>query len=141
MDWLQERTAKSPKKAALIIGEQRWTFAALEQMVNSVCVHLQNVGVKPGDFVGVLLPNCLEYVCLIHALARLGAVLVPLNTRLTEAELAWQIKHVGCKLVLTTEERGNKWSMVNGQWSMVNETWLTGDLSFTIHNSQFTIHD
>ena len=48
-------------------------------------------GVCAGDHVALLLPNRLPYVALIHALARVGAVLVPLNTRLTAAELGWQI--------------------------------------------------
>ena len=119
-DWLHSRVQATPHKTALIICEQQWNYTELNQMVNSVCERLQDVGVQPGDYIGVLMPNCLEYVCLIHALARLGAVLVPLNTRLTEAELAWQIEHAGCELVLYSEETENEWLMVNSQWLMVN---------------------
>ena len=138
-DWLTSRTQATPQKTALIIGEQQLTYAELNRMVNSVCARLVAADVTASDFVGVLMPNCLEYVCIIHALARLGAVLVPLNTRLTAAELAWQINHVGCDLVLCSEETGEKLSMVNSQWSMVNESWLTGDSSLTINNCQLSI--
>ncbi len=103
-DWLTSRVQASPQKTALIISEQQWTYAELDSMVNSVCVRLQEAGVKPDNSSGVVMPNCLEYVCLIHALARLGAVLVPLNTRLTQAELTWQIEHVGCEMVLYSAE-------------------------------------
>ena len=136
-DWLTSRTQASPQKTALIIGEQQWTYAELNQMVNSVCARLLDVGVKPNDFVGVLMPNCLEYVCLIHALARLGAVLVPLNTRLTESELAWQVGHVGCKLVLVDSIHAEK--LTTCQQVIINPEWLLAHDSFTIHNSQFSI--
>ncbi|MFO7683931.1 MAG: o-succinylbenzoate--CoA ligase [Chloroflexota bacterium] len=138
-DWLTSRVQASPQKTALIIGEQQWTYAELDQRVNRVCARLVDAGVESDDFVGVLMPNCLEYVCLIHALARLGAILVPLNTRLTAAELQWQIEHVGCELVLYAEELVDELSIVNSQWSMVNESWLDGDLSLTINNCQLSI--
>jgi len=138
-DWLTSRTQATPQKTALIIGEQQWTYAELNRMVNSVCARLVAADVTAGDFVGVLMPNCLEYVCIIHALARLGTVLVPLNTRLTVAELAWQVAHVGCEFILCVEETKEKLSMVNSQFSIVNETWLAGDHSLTINNSELTI--
>ena len=47
-------------------------------------------GIAHGDHVAVLLPNSLAYVVLIHALARVGAVLVPLNIRLGASEIDWQ---------------------------------------------------
>ena len=111
-DWLAERVAVSPDALALLIGEARWTYAQLDGLVNGVYGRLQQHGIQAGDKIGVFMPNCLEYVCIIHALARLGAVLVPLNTRLTEAEVAWQVAHVNCKFVLYNEQI--EWLMVNG---------------------------
>ncbi|NUM46637.1 MAG: o-succinylbenzoate--CoA ligase, partial [Anaerolineales bacterium] len=61
-------------------------------------------GVKRGGHVAVLMLNRPEYVFAIHALARLGAVLVPLNTRLTETELRWQADHADCTVVLCSKE-------------------------------------
>ncbi len=137
-DWLTNRVQTTPRRTAIIMGEQQWTYAELDQMVNSVCGRLQSAGVEPGDFIGVLMPNCLEYVCIIHALARLNAILVPLNTRLTEAELAWQVAHVGCKLVLCQEEI--EWLMVNSQWLMVNSSWLTIEASLPLNHLPFSIN-
>ncbi|MBE2222657.1 MAG: AMP-binding protein [Anaerolineae bacterium] len=138
-DWLTSRNHASPQKTALIISGDQWTYAELDQMVNSVCAQLIEVGVESGEFVGVLMPNCLEYVCLIHALARLGVVLVPLNMRLTERELAWQVAHVGCKLVLVDSIHAKK--LTTCEQVIINPEWLHTHDSFTIHNSQFTIHN
>lgn len=101
MDWL---AAANPHKIALVIGEQQWTYAELDKQVAEYAERLKQVGVSAGQMVGVLMPNGFEYVCLIHALSRLGAVLVPLNTRLTTRELDWQLLHVGCTLLICSAE-------------------------------------
>ncbi len=142
-DWLREQTAVSPHKLALIIGEQRWAYVDLNQMVNTACARLQQEGVQPGDFVAVHLPNGLPYACLVHALARLGAILVPLNTRLTPAELRWQIEHVSAPWLITNDEFGqeaSEWLMANCQLIMVNGAWFE-PTSLTINHLPFTINN
>ncbi|HEY9515798.1 MAG TPA: o-succinylbenzoate--CoA ligase, partial [Gemmatimonadaceae bacterium] len=54
-------------------------------------------GVQPGDRVALLLPNGLAFATLLHAAPRAGAVLVPLNLRLTVAEQTWQVVHSGAR--------------------------------------------
>ncbi|MBZ0309310.1 MAG: o-succinylbenzoate--CoA ligase [Anaerolineae bacterium] len=101
MDWL---AAANPHKIALVIGGQQWTYAELDIHAKQYADHLKQAGVTAGQMVGVLMPNGFEYVCLIHALSRLGAVLVPLNTRLTARELDWQLLHVDCTLLICSAE-------------------------------------
>ena len=103
-DWLTARVQATPRKIALIIGEQQWTYGELNQLVDTYCAGLIEQGVTPGQHVAVLLPNGLAYVCLVHALARLGAVVAPLNTRLTVAELRWQISHSDAALLVYADE-------------------------------------
>ncbi|MFQ5398043.1 MAG: o-succinylbenzoate--CoA ligase [Anaerolineae bacterium] len=137
-DWLTERAAATPQKLALIFGEERWTYGELDTAVSHLAAHLHQHGVRPGDFVAALLPNSPLYVCLVHALARLSAALVPLNTRLTPAELQWQVDHVSAKWLVTSEK--NK-ETINCEQLIMNNEWLKGNASFTIHHSQFTIHN
>jgi len=99
-DWLTARIQATPRKTALIIGEQQWNYGEVGQLVDVYSTGLIGQGVTGGQHVAVLLPNGLAYVCLVHALARLGAVLVPLNTRLTVAELRWQIEQSDCHLLV-----------------------------------------
>ncbi|MCP4422962.1 MAG: AMP-binding protein [Chloroflexi bacterium] len=141
-DWLAERAAVAPQKLALIIGVDSWTYGELDTAVSHLAAHLDQQGIQPGQFVAALLPNSLEYVCLIHALARIGAALVPLNTRLTTTELQWQAEHVGAKWLVydkTHQEKAEKWLIINGQRLMINESWFQ-PAPLTIHNSQFTIN-
>ncbi len=61
---------------------------------------LAAAGVREGSRVALLAGNSLEFAAVVHALPRLGAELVPLNIRLTDAELAWQLRDVGAALLL-----------------------------------------
>ncbi len=90
-DWLSERSGSSPSHPALIFERYVWTYAELDACVSQLCGRLAARGVMPGQRVAAYLPNRPEYVALIHALARLGTVLLPLNTRLTAPEIAFQL--------------------------------------------------
>jgi O-succinylbenzoic acid--CoA ligase len=92
IDWLTERARSSPDKTALIFDGQIWSYAALNQSAEKMARQLLAGGIKPGHHVAALASNSPEYVVLIHALIKIGAVLIALNTRLTFEELAWQIQ-------------------------------------------------
>src|SRR5579859_3355388 len=96
-DWLAAQAHARPDGIALIATDRVWTYKSLNQAVGQMAGALLAAGVQRGDFVAALLPNSAEYVFLIHALARLGAVLIPLNTRLTSAELAHPLKIVNAR--------------------------------------------
>ncbi len=103
-DWLTARAYATPQATALIIGEQVWVYRELDQLVDHYCAGLSRFGVTPGQHIATLIPNGLAAICLMHALARLGAVLVPLNTRLTVAELQWQIEQSDCRMLIYAVE-------------------------------------
>jgi O-succinylbenzoic acid--CoA ligase len=83
-----------------------YTWASLDAAVERSAVALARLGVGPGDRVGTLLGNGAEYVLLLHALMRLGSVVVPLNTRLAPDELGWQARDAGLRLLVHDAERG-----------------------------------
>lgn len=99
-DWLSLAGKRHGGKVALIYGERRWRYADLNRVAALMAACLVKMGLKRGDSVGVLLKNCPEYIFLIHAAARLGVILVTLNTRLTHDELAWQAEQADCKFVI-----------------------------------------
>jgi o-succinylbenzoate---CoA ligase len=103
-DWLSISVRANPNNLALIYENRQWTYRDLDREVNAVCGWLTLQGVKAGHHIGVLMPNRPEYVFLIHALMRIGAVLIPLNTRLTTAELIHQVEKVKCHRVIYSPE-------------------------------------
>ena len=90
-DWLSARAANAPARIALVAGGRTWTFAQLDADVTRAARRLHDVGVRAGDRVATLLHDGVAGALLPHVALRLGAVLVPLNVRLGDAELAWQL--------------------------------------------------
>lgn len=79
---------------------ERLSYAELEARSVELARALAALGVGHGDRVAVLLPNGAHFAALVHAAMRIGAVLLPLNLRLTPYELAWQVEDAGaCVLV------------------------------------------
>jgi O-succinylbenzoic acid--CoA ligase len=96
-DPLTYRAAITPDATALIDADrdERWSVSALDAAVERVAGRLAALGVRPGDRLGVCLPTRPATVRVIHAALRLGAVLVPLGTRLTPDELATRLDRAG----------------------------------------------
>src|SRR5262249_21941189 len=99
------QASRDPDGLALVAGDGRWSWAALAGDVGSAAGGLRAAGVGPGDKVAVLAANHPATVVLLFALRRLGAALVPLNVRLTPAELRAQHDRVRPRLLLADAER------------------------------------
>src|SRR5207244_2019303 len=65
------------------------------------------LGVQPGDRVGLVLPNCPQYVIAYYATVRLGAVIVGNNPLYTHRELAHQLNDAGCDVVVVLDQLYN----------------------------------
>jgi len=99
-DWLARRAALHPARPAIIAGDETYSFAALHAWADQLTAQLAALGVAKGDRVAILARNSPAYAAVVHATPRLGAILVPLNTRLAPAELAWQLADCGATLLL-----------------------------------------
>jgi fatty-acyl-CoA synthase len=89
--WLERQGELRPHKAALVEGASEVHYGALAHRVACLSGGLAELGVGRGDRVAILAPNRMEYVEVLFACARLGALAVPLNWRLAAAELAYQV--------------------------------------------------
>lgn len=100
-DFLSLAAQSSPERLALITSDVEITYGELNQRVAVLSSRLDAAGIQAKDRVAVLLDRGLASVELVHALARLGAVIVPLNTRLTSTEMRWQIEQSDSRWVLS----------------------------------------
>lgn len=91
--------AANPDGDALVMGDRRITYRQLDRQIAGIAGALQTRGVARGDRVAILLPNCQEYVALVFAIARVGAVVVPLNVRETAPELEYVLNDCGACLL------------------------------------------
>ncbi len=99
-DWLRVRAQTTPAKTAIVLGDNAWSYKAVDAQVDRLCTRLEMDGVQPDDHVALRLPNSLSFVLAVHAAARMGLVLVPINLRLTPAEVAYQLDKADCRWLL-----------------------------------------
>lgn len=115
-DWLRARAHATPHKLAVLWDRRSVSYAALDRLADGLAAGLLAHGVQPGDRVATRLPNSLDAVALIHAVARVGGALVPLNTRLTEEEIRVQIGLTGPVLGV------GDWGAGTGDWGLATVT-------------------
>ena len=97
---LQRAVTEAPDEEALVeLGGERLSYAQLWERVTRVAGGLRSVGVGPGDRVAIRLPNGNDWVCAFWGTLLAGAVVVPVNTRFTEAEAAYVIADSGATYV------------------------------------------
>jgi O-succinylbenzoic acid--CoA ligase len=99
-DWLRRSAENVPDRPALITVDDEWTFAELDRRATHAAQTLAAHGIREGTRVALLAGNNIAYAAAVHAVRRLGAILVPLNARLAASELAWQLEDVRAGLLL-----------------------------------------
>ncbi len=95
--------AATPSAAAVHDGRRQLTFAALYDRACRVGSGLLSAGLAPGDRVAVMLGNRLEYPEIAAGLALAGLPMVPLNPRLTTAEIGHILRHSGARAVIADD--------------------------------------
>ena len=92
------------ERTALISGELKITYRQYLDKVDRLAAGLQKSCVEKGDRIAVLSENCLEFLYLFGAAAKIGAVLVPVNWRLQPQEMEYVISDSTPKLLFTGAE-------------------------------------
>ena len=100
-DLLRRTAIRLPNKLAIHCGDTRWTYAEFDALVTRLAAGLAQRGIAHGDKVAVLARNSHGFAALRFALARLGAVLVPINFMLKADEVAYILRHAGAKTLAT----------------------------------------
>lgn len=97
---IREFARATPTATAVIDGDRRLTFGALDERASRLANHLIGQGLTTGERVAVLLGNRMEYPEVAAAIAKAGLVMVPLNPRLTPAESAYILAHSGARAMV-----------------------------------------
>src|SRR5437899_5377681 len=88
-----------PDRVAVIDGDSRWTYAQFLDRCDRWSAALQKLGISPGDRVAYLSPNTHAQLESYYAVPQAGAVLVPLNYRLTTDDFVYLINHSGSRMI------------------------------------------
>lgn len=100
-DLLVKSASRSPDRDALVFPESRATYSQLLEGAMRVARGLLAQGVQPGEHVGLLASNSVDFVRAFFGIALMGAVVVPLNVRHKSTELAYIVRNADLVAVLT----------------------------------------
>jgi fatty-acyl-CoA synthase len=100
-DIVRRSAARHPDKTAIVCGDTTWSYRDFDAVVGRVAAGLHKEGVAKGDRVAILARNSHAFIALRFAIARLGAVLVPINFMLKADEAAYILRHAGARMLAT----------------------------------------
>jgi long-chain acyl-CoA synthetase len=96
----ERAVAQHPDKEAVVAGELRLSYRALGDIVERVAAGLNELGLAAGDRIAVLMGNRAEFVVAVLAALRLGAIAVPIGTRLAGSEVSYVLEHCGARALI-----------------------------------------
>jgi long-chain acyl-CoA synthetase len=96
---LAETTRAHGGRMAVRVGNAAITYRGLDEASAGVAGLLRDRGLKPGDRVGVMLPNVAEFLVVYYGVLRAGGVVVPMNPLLKVREVAYYLGDSGARLV------------------------------------------
>lgn len=114
-EWFQKQTvgdlpasaaARFGERSALWFGEQHWTYRQLSDAVDAVAKSLMALGIERGDKISLWANNRPEWIFLMFAAAKVGAVLVPINTRFRTEDFSYTVRQSDSRLLLAVDRSG-----------------------------------
>lgn len=103
-------------REALYYEGRRWSFAELQAHTDRAAKGLIALGVQPGDKVSLWMPNRPEWIHLLFAVMKIGAILVPINTRFRTTDLDYVVSQSNTTTLITVDRSGPV-----GYFDMVHE--------------------
>jgi acyl-CoA synthetase (AMP-forming)/AMP-acid ligase II len=100
---LLQRQATARPDSPLLVGAGALTYGEFQREVHHVANALLRLGVKRGDKVALLLPNCPEFLLTVFAAAEIGAIFVPINTAFSPDEVGYVLDHSDSGCLITDE--------------------------------------
>ena len=104
LEFARRTRALYGEREALVDGALRLTYAQFFERCDRVSAALQRLGVTPGDRVAYIAPNTHAQLESFYAVPQIGAVLVPINYRLSPEEFTYIINHSGASVVCAHED-------------------------------------
>ncbi|MGV8823356.1 acyl-CoA synthetase [Methylibium petroleiphilum] len=126
-DLLRRTRQRHPNKLAIRCGSTAWTYAQFDDACNRLATGLAAQGIASGDRVAVLARNSHAFAALRFAVARLGAVLVPINFMLSADEARYILEHSGARLLCTDSGLTELARQASAGTAVERLVWLPGE--------------
>lgn len=126
-DALERQVTRQPDTPFLHYADRQITYSDLDSQANAVAEGLRLAGVEPGDTVCLSLYNSPAYVFTVFALAKLGAVAAPIDTRFTGDTLAYVLSQTGADVILLDAGTRSEYEAVRDQVPNLTAEFFVGD--------------
>ncbi len=101
---LTAQADKWEKKPHIFFNDEVYTYRQVENEANKGARALKNLGIKKGDRVAIIMENCPQYIIGLFMIFKTGAVAVPVNNMLTDAEIAYILNDCEARIIFTSEK-------------------------------------
>jgi long-chain acyl-CoA synthetase len=101
IDYLTDAARTQPDKPALLFKGATMSYRALEEASDACAAAFASLGVRRGDRIGLLLPNCPQFFVAQFGAWKIGAIVAPLNPIYTERELEGPVRDHGIETLVT----------------------------------------
>ena len=119
-------------KEAVVFGKKRFTYRQFADRIYRLANYLKKIGISQGDRVAILHHNSNEFLECYFAVAELGAILNPLNFRLSPEELAYILKDSGATLLVAADRFSSQVSSLLKQDTNLKTVLCTGTSDWSI---------
>lgn len=103
-DLLTRTAARNPHKQAFTFKERTVTYEQLDELVNQTAHGMLEKGIQKGDRLALLSKNSLDFVVVVFAAAKIGAVTIPINYMLRKNDIAYILKHAEVTALFSAKE-------------------------------------
>jgi len=128
---LTETLAKAvklfPRKRAIVCGDKHWTYQEFCGRIHQLSRCLKRIGLKKDDKVAILHPNCHTFLEAYYAIPQIGAISVPINTRLSPGEIAFILQDSESKLLIADSMFRNQLDPIRKEIRGVRKILWTGE--------------
>lgn len=100
LDWMRRAVKYYPDKIAVIDDKIRFTYREFNQRINRLSNALNQAGISQGGHVAVILPNIHEMLECFYGICQIGAVMIPINYRLNQEDIAYILNHSESDLLI-----------------------------------------
>jgi len=127
---LTETLAKAvklfPRKQAVVCGGKHWTYQEFSGRIDQLSRSLKKIGLKKDDKVAILHPNCHTFLEAYYAIPQIGAISVPINTRLSPGEIAFILRDSESKVLIADSVFRNQLDPIRKEMQRVKKILWTG---------------
>lgn len=102
-DFFKQSVATYPNHTAMTFFQKTFTYTELNQLIQIAASNLKNAGIQKGDRVGIMLPNCPQYVISYYAVLLCGAIVVQVNPMYKASELLHVLNDSGSKMLIVLD--------------------------------------